>query len=86
MGYFAAGGVRCGSALFDLVLADTLRAPRLGSVLQQAAHLLTPTDPAYSLSDVLFSRVSHDADWGAQAANLTAGREVPRADQRMAAA
>ncbi len=46
----------------DLALIGTPRAERLGRVLGQAAHLLAPTDPPYSLIDILYSRVSHDPD------------------------
>ena len=51
----------------DLALIGTLQAERLGRVLGQAAHLLAPTDPPHSLIDILYSRVSHDPEWGAQA-------------------
>ena len=46
-------------------------------MLGQAAHLLAPTDPPHSLIDILYSRVSHDPDWGAQAEALTASRKLP---------
>ena len=62
----------------DLALIGTPRAKRLGRVLVQAGHLLAPTDPPHSLIDILYSRVSHDPDWGAQAEALTAGRKLPR--------
>ena len=70
----------------DLALIGTPRAKRLGRVLGQAAHLLAPTDPPHSLIDILYSRVSHDPDWGAQAQALTASRKLPSADQQVAAA
>ena len=62
----------------DLALIGTPRAERLARVLGQAAHLLAPTDPPHSLIDILYSRVSHDPDWGAQAEALTASRKLPR--------
>ena len=62
----------------DLALIGTPRAERLGRVLGQAAHLLAPTDPPHSLIDILYSRVSHDPDWAAQAQALTASRKLPR--------
>ena len=62
----------------DLALTGTPRANRLGRVLGQAAHLLAPTDPPQSLIDILYSRVSHDPDWGAQTGALTADRKPPR--------
>ena len=46
-------------------------------MLGQAAHLLAPTDPPHSLIDILYSRVSHDPDWGAQAQALAASRKLP---------
>ena len=46
-------------------------------MLGQAAHLLAPADPPHSLIDILYSRVSHDPDWGAQAQALTASRKLP---------
>ena len=70
----------------DLALIGTPRAKRLGRVLGQAAHLLAPTDPPHSLIDILYSRVSHDPDWAAQAEALTASRKPPSADQQVAAA
>jgi hypothetical protein len=62
----------------DLALVGTPRAQRLGWVLGQAAHLLAPTDPPHSLIDILYSRVSHDPGWAAQAEALTASRKPPR--------
>jgi WD40 repeat protein len=59
----------------DLALVGTLRAKRLGRVLAQAAHLLAPTDPPYSLIDILYSRVSNDPGWAAQAEALTVSRQ-----------
>ena len=61
----------------DLALIGTPRAERLRRVLGQAAHLLAPTEPAHSLIDILYSRVSHDPGWAAQAAALTATRKLP---------
>jgi hypothetical protein len=61
----------------DLALTGTLETERLRRVLGQAAHLLAPTDPSYSLIDILYSRVSHDPDWGPQAQALSATRKLP---------
>jgi hypothetical protein len=61
----------------DLGLIGTPSAERLGRMLRQAAHLLAPTDPPYSLIDILYSRVSHDPGWAAQAEALTASRKLP---------
>ncbi|GLW36049.1 hypothetical protein Areg01_89830, partial [Actinoplanes regularis] len=54
----------------DLAHVVTPRTVRLSRVLGQSAHLLTPTDPKHSLTDVLHSRVDHDPDWGPQARRL----------------
>ena len=62
----------------DLFLIATPPAQRLARVLGQAAHLLAPTDPPYSLIDILYSRVSHDPGWAAQVEALTASRKLPR--------
>ena len=61
----------------DLALIGTPRAERLRRVLVQQAHLLAPTDPPHSLTDILYSRVSDDLDWGPQAKALAAAREQP---------
>jgi WD40 repeat protein len=61
----------------DLALIGTPRAERLRALLGQAAHLLAPTDPPHSLTDILFSRVSHDPDWGPQAKTLATTRTLP---------
>jgi WD40 repeat protein len=61
----------------DLTLTGTPRTNRLWRILGQAAHLLAPTDPPHSLTDVLYSRVSHDPDWGPQAQALSAIRKLP---------
>jgi len=61
----------------DLARIGTPRAQRLARVLGQAAHLLAPADPPHSLTDILYSRVSHDPDWGAQAQALSASRKLP---------
>jgi hypothetical protein len=61
----------------DLALIGTPRAERLRRVLGQAAHLLAPTNPPHSLIDILYSRVSHDPDWGAQAQALVPCRQLP---------
>ena len=60
----------------DLSLIGTPRAERLRRMLVQTAHLLAPTDPPYSLTDILYSRVSHDPDWGPQAKTLDASRNL----------
>ena len=59
----------------DLAPIGTPRAKRLGRVPGQATHLLAPTDPPHSLIDILYSRVSHDPHWAAQA--LTASHTLP---------
>jgi WD40 repeat protein len=61
----------------DLAAVGTPRAERLQRLLGQAAHLLAPTDPPYSLTDILYSRVFDDPDWGSQTRALAAGRPVP---------
>ena len=61
----------------DLALIGVPRTRRLARVLGQAAHLLAPTDPPHSLTDILYSRVSHDPDWGPQAQALTRNRKLP---------
>jgi WD40 repeat protein len=61
----------------DLALIGTPRAGRLRRVLGQAAHLLAPTSPPHSLTDILYSRASHDPDWGPQSRTLPASRELP---------
>ena len=67
-------GEGCSGHLFGF---GTSRAERLRRVLGQATHLLAPTDPPYSLIDILYSRVSHDPGWAAQAEALTARRKLP---------
>ena len=64
-------------AYADLALVGTSRAERLAWVLGQVAHLLAPTDPPYSVADILYCRIGHDPDWGPQAMTLTASRAVP---------
>ena len=54
----------------DLSLIGSARTQRLQRLLSQSAHLLAATDPAYSQTDILYSRVSHDPDWGAQGRSL----------------
>jgi len=61
----------------DLALIGSPRAQRLGRVFAAAAHLLAPTDPPHSLIDILYSRVSGDLGWAAQAQALTASRKLP---------
>jgi WD40 repeat protein len=54
----------------DLPAVGTPRAARLRWVLGRTAHLLTPTDPAGAVIDVLHSRVAADPDWGPQVTAL----------------
>ena len=61
----------------DLALIGTQLTARLQRVLGQAAHLLAPTDPPHSLTDILCSRVGHDPDWGPQAKDLAASCKLP---------
>ncbi len=77
MGWCAATSVRPGRAVCGPGPDRHPARKRLSRVLGQAAHLLTPTDPPHSLIDILYSRVSHDPEWGAQAQALTAGRKLP---------
>ena len=70
----------------DLSLVGTSRAGRLRRLLGQNVHLLAPTDPDHSLTDILYSRVGHDPDWGPQAIILANSLQTPGIDQRMAAA
>jgi WD40 repeat protein len=64
-------------AYADLALIGTPRTRRLSQVLGQASHLLAPTNPPHSLTDILYSRVSHDPEWGVQAMALSPGRDLP---------
>jgi WD40 repeat protein len=61
----------------DLARAGTPLAGHLARILAQNAHLLAPTDPAYSLTDILCSRVSHDQHWAPQAQAIQATRAYP---------
>jgi WD40 repeat protein len=61
----------------DLALAGTSQALRMQRLVSQNAHLLAPTRPAYSRTDILLSRVAHDPDWGPQARAVTATRAFP---------
>jgi WD40 repeat protein len=63
--------------LADLALIGTSRAGRLRRVLAQSAHLLGPTDPPHSLTDILYSRVRYDSSWGPQAEILAARPNLP---------
>jgi len=54
----------------DLMEVGSTRAVRLGTVFAQAAHLLGNTEPTTARRDVLYSRVQHDPEWGAQIAAL----------------
>ncbi|MEV0724315.1 NB-ARC domain-containing protein [Micromonospora purpureochromogenes] len=62
----------------DLTRIDTPQAARLNRLLGQAAHLLTPTEPAHSLIDILYARVAHDPDWGPQAQAASRRRTQPK--------
>jgi WD40 repeat protein len=61
----------------DLTLIKTPRAERLRRLFAQSAHLLVPTEPPHSLIDILYSRVGHDPDWGAQVTALRRDRTLP---------
>ena len=61
----------------DLARISTPRAQRLARVFGQAAPLLAPANPPHSLIDILYSRISHDPEWGAQAQALAARRKLP---------
>jgi WD40 repeat protein len=62
----------------DLALIGTPAAQRLAQVLGRAGHLLAPTDPSHSVIDILYSRVSQDPSWSAEARTLLASRKLPR--------
>ncbi|MFT9665943.1 eIF2A-related protein [Streptomyces rhizosphaericola] len=47
-------------------------------VLGASTHLLSATDPAHSLVDVLYSRLAHVPLWRDQLAGLAAARTLPR--------
>jgi WD40 repeat protein len=64
-------------AFADLALVGTPQARRLGRLLAQAAHLLTPTAPPYCQVDILLSRVGHDPEWGPQARAVSDSRAKP---------
>jgi WD40 repeat protein len=66
----------------DLTAAGTSRAARLRTVLNRAAHLLTPTQPPGAVVDILHSRVTEDPDWGPQAAALRDRCARPRLTAR----
>ena len=61
----------------DLAMIGTQRTRRLARVLGQGAHLLAPTEPPYSLTDILHSRVSHDPEWAHQVRALASSRNLP---------
>ena len=61
----------------DLTLVGTPQALRLQRLVSQNAHLLTPTQPGHSRTDILLSRVEHDSDWGPQAAAIAAAGALP---------
>ena len=46
-------------------------------LLGQNVHLLAPTDPDHSLTDILYSRVGHDPDLWPQAIILANSRKLP---------
>jgi len=62
----------------DLSLVGTPHAVGLRDALGRAAHLLTPTEPARAIVDVLHSRLADDPGWGAQVAELRDNRHQPR--------
>jgi WD40 repeat protein len=66
----------------DLALVNSVRCARLGRLLGQTAHLLSPTEPRHSRIDILYSRVSGDPDWRAQATALSSARAEPRLANR----
>ena len=68
----------------DLALIGTPQAERLRRTLGQVAHLLAPTDPPHSLTDILYRWVSHDPVWGPQAHALSASRKVPALISKLA--
>ncbi|MCP2322907.1 WD40 repeat protein [Hamadaea flava] len=57
----------------DLVTAGTPRALRMREVWGHNAHLLAPTKPPASVSDVLLAILAADPDWADQAATLQVG-------------
>jgi WD40 repeat protein len=61
----------------DLSLIGTPRAERLRRLIGQAAHLLAPTDPPHSVTDILYSRISHDPDCARQLRALSRERKLP---------
>ena len=62
----------------DLSLTDTPRARHLAAVLARTAHMLTPTEPAQAVVDVLCSRLGDDPEWGPQVTALQDRRSGPR--------
>jgi len=62
----------------DLSLAGTPTAAGLHEALARAAHLLTPTEPAAAVVDVLHSRLAGDPCWGAQVSALRNAYSRPR--------
>ena len=66
----------------DLSLIDTPRAIRLNAVLVRIAHLLSSTEPAEAVVDILHSRVADDPDWSKQAAALHNLDHRPRLTNR----
>ena len=69
----------------DLALIGTPRAERPRRVLAQSAHLLGPTDPPHSLTNILYSRVRNDPEWGPQAEEFGCLSSCASANQRVAA-
>jgi WD40 repeat protein len=61
----------------DLARLHTAQTARLQRLLGQTAHLLTPTQPRYSVVDILCSQVRHDPHWSVQATALARLRDVP---------
>ncbi|WP_232050769.1 NB-ARC domain-containing protein [Actinoplanes sp. OR16] len=56
----------------DLAVAGGGMAERLGHLIGRTAHLLAPTEPARSRSEILIDRLAHDDDMGEQARALSA--------------
>ncbi|WP_328474847.1 NB-ARC domain-containing protein [Actinoplanes sp. NBC_00393] len=64
--------------LADLAAVGTPRADTARRALQQAAHLLAPTEPAHALVDVLHARMHGSPLWGEQAAQPSPLSHPPR--------
>jgi hypothetical protein len=62
----------------DLITADTPTSRRPAHALNQAAHLLTPTQPPAALIDILHSRIGHIPGWDQQVTALVHWYPPPR--------